>query len=366
MRQLARWQLREGYRVGFGILKSSNWPKTYQQQLEAISAEGVEVFVAASPPIFGTGAFIYHELINPIVRWTKDFHRKEERTALHFHNAWLSGAYLPIGERAVSTLCTFHGVQGERALRVQPLRRRIHARWAQRLLRYGVTLTSVDRHNAIVSEDLFGIPREEFTVVPNGTAAPASSISGSPRLRDPTLPFTLGHVGIIDDGKGWRITAAAVEELRSKGYPVRLLIAGDGPERQAAYDWCAEDPARGRYLGFSEQPHLDVFPKIDALVLPSRSEGLPMAVLEALAFGVPVLATSVGGLPEVISDSANGFLIARTKESVIAKIRLLLDPICHASMAGEAKAVHRSRYSDAVMGEAYSKLYFRRNVGSSM
>lgn len=364
MRALAGWQLDQGHFVGFGLLLPTDWPEQYRVQLEALRNKGLEIFEGPTPEIPGTLAMMYHELCHPVGRWAGQF---VERTggrdvAVHFHNAWLSGAYMPV-QAPVTPVATYHGIASDRTLRIQPVRRCIHARWARRFPRLGGRLASVDARNTHVAEELFGVPADLFTVIPNGTPPAPVGHRGGPRLDNPAAAFTVAHVGVIDEGKGWAITAEAVELLRANGHDVRLLIAGHGTDAEAARAWCAKDPARGEFLGFSSNPQAEVFPHIDAIALPSLSEGLPMAVLEALAFGVPVLATPVGGLPDVITPGENGFLIERTPQSVADALRPLLDPARQSAVAAAAQASHRARYSTDVMGEAYNRLYFGQSDG---
>lgn len=358
MQALARWQVGQGYRVGLGLLLPPDWRLTHGAQLEALKSEGVNAFEASTPNIPGTLAFLGHQAINPVSDWAKAFAEgaSDSKATLHFHNAWLAGAFMPI-KAPVAAVATYHGIQGARMLERQPVRRQVHAYWARRFLRYSGCLASVDAPNTKVAEALFGVPARLFTVIPNGSPAAPKGHVGGPRVLEAAAPLTLGHVGVIDDGKGWRITAEAVEQMRARGLPIKLLIAGHGPEAQAAKDWCAKDPQRGVFLGFSSNPQAEVFPQIDALVLPSLSEGLPMAVLEALAFGAPVLATPVGGLPDVIEEGINGFLIERTPASIMAKAALLLEPAYLIEMASRAQASHARRFSTQAMGEAYSRLY---------
>lgn len=366
MRQLASWQLDQGYRVGFGLLIPKSWPESYRIQLEAVRASGVEVMTAPSPDIFGTGAILYHQFHNPISRWTRAFQHNGERTLVHFHNAWLSGAYLPLRSKDVSSVVTFHGVAGEHALRCQPVRRWLHAHWARRLARHGVRFASVDAAGAGVAENLFGLDGAAFTIVPNGTAIPPEGLRGCPSLTDSALPFTVGHVAVIDDGKGWRVTGEAVDRLREEGLNVKFLIAGAGPEAEAAAAWCAERRSYAEFIGYSSDPIREVFPQLDVLALPSKSEGLPMAVLEAMSLGVPVVATGVGGLPDVIETGRNGALIERDSTLLADVLRgLAQDAHRLAALSEGALRTHRSGYSTDVMGRAYDRIYGEKPQASS-
>jgi glycosyltransferase involved in cell wall biosynthesis len=243
-------------------------------------------------------------------------------------------------------------------LRKQPVRRAIHRGWAHRLVKKGVRLVSVDSNSPRIAEELFAVPASLFEIIRNGVASPRNGLSGAPRLRDRERPFTVGHVGVVDEGKGWRVTGAALAMLRAQGHLVRFLIAGSGPEAERARAWCAEHSEWARYLGVVRDPVTEVFPKLDLLALPSLSEGLPMAVLEAFSLGVPVLATPVGGLPDTIVDGENGFLIARDPAAIADRTRELIENTAlHASLSRGARSAHRARFSTDIMGRAYEAVY---------
>jgi glycosyltransferase involved in cell wall biosynthesis len=107
----------------------------------------------------------------------------------------------------------------------------------------------------------------------------------------------------------------AFRELDTAG--VHLMIAGDGHDRRAV-EWAAEG-MNVRFLGTIDRSRMpSLMNAVDAVVLYSTREGLPSAVLEALACGVPAITTSVGALPEVVKDGENGFLVSSQTDLVKA------------------------------------------------
>lgn len=194
---------------------------------------------------------------------------------------------------------TYHGVAAEHALMTQPIRKFIHSRLAQLTHKRADAVVTVDRKTPERAARLFGVNPQDFVYVPNGVPQPHQQI-----VRQAGLANTLmvAHVGAIDVGKGWKITAQAVDVCRAQGKQIQLVIAGAGPEKGIAERWCVERPSYCRFLGWVNDINSEVFNKIDALIMPSESEGMPMAALEALAAGVPVIATKVGGFPDIIGD----------------------------------------------------------------
>lgn len=115
--------------------------------------------------------------------------------------------------------------------------------------------------------------------------------------------LTLGYVGGLHDYKGLADLAVAMDHCEAD---VSLLIAGDGPERDALETAFG---AAATFLGpvpYDEIPA--VYQAMDIFVLPSHTEGLPRVVLEAQVTATPVVATRVGGVPEVITDGETGLL----------------------------------------------------------
>ena len=158
-------------------------------------------------------------------------------------------------------------------------------------------------------------------------------------LRDPLLNGAaspederVGHiivcVGRLDESKGQDVLIRALGLLKSESVNLEIRFVGDGPCR-VGYEQLA------RELGVEEQcnflgrlPHASVFAEMERSVLsvtPSRSDCGPWTVLESLAVGAPVVASDVGGIPEMIRDGVDGFLVPPDDPEALAeKIKLLL------------------------------------------
>ena len=186
-------------------------------------------------------------------------------------------------------------------------------------------------------------------VIPN--PAPPGKIRPERFADDPTLLF----LGSIAEKKGVFDLLEAVADLRARYPRLRLVLAGVG-EAQARVK------ERARALGISEQVELPGWidasardawlAKADVFVLPSYYEGLPMSVLEAMAAGLPVIASDVGGIPEVIQDGVDGLLVApgAVPALVRAIAKLLAQPALRESMGKAAqRKVARHYASERVM-----------------
>jgi glycosyltransferase involved in cell wall biosynthesis len=153
-------------------------------------------------------------------------------------------------------------------------------------------------------------PAERIVVVHPGVRRPPER-EPDPRL----LAFRgegplLGFVAGLRDQKGLPVLLDALTSLAREGDPVRFAIVGNGPLRDEVAARVEAPPLAGStlLLGFENgpYPYLD---GLDAFVLPSLWEGLPMAVLEAMASGLPVIATAVNGTPEAVEDGVTGYLV---------------------------------------------------------
>jgi glycosyltransferase involved in cell wall biosynthesis len=148
-------------------------------------------------------------------------------------------------------------------------------------------------------------------------------------------------VGRLVKVKGAELLLEAMKHLPG----ARLVIVGDGPERASL-----ERAAAGLEVAFEGMlPHREVrdrFRDAAVLVQPSLAEGMPNTILEAMAHGLPVVASAVAGVPEIVSDGETGFLIReRTPEVLASRIRTLLsdgETWARMSKACKAKALEYS------------------------
>ena len=103
-----------------------------------------------------------------------------------------------------------------------------------------------------------------------------------------------------------------------------------------------------------------LLPAFDVFALSSKSEGLPLVVPEAMAAGLPVVTTAVGGLPTVIDEGVTGYLTAVDERAFAAALaRLLDDPVAARAMGAAARVVALTRYSAERMCDDYLALYER-------
>lgn len=165
----------------------------------------------------------------------------------------------------------------------------------------------------------------------------------APVRPDGTVPPTVGTVARLVPVKNLGLLFDAVA-LASLDVPeVRLVVVGDGPERAALESRAAQGDLAGRvtFLG-QVVPARPLLAGFHVFALSSESEGLPVSVLEAMAAGVPVVATAVGGLPEAVQDGETGFLVKRTGDRVADA----------AALAGRLSEVLADAALRARMGEA--------------
>ena len=140
--------------------------------------------------------------------------------------------------------------------------------------------------------------------------------------------------------------------------PAHLVLLGDGPERPPAEALVAELDLGVTFAG--EQHDLaEWLSAADLFLLPSAQESFGMAALEAMACGVPVIASRVGGLPELIEDGRTGYLCAMDDLDGMAErgIALLSDPALHADITARAAGVVGSRFCTEAIVPLYERFY---------
>jgi glycosyltransferase involved in cell wall biosynthesis len=152
----------------------------------------------------------------------------------------------------------------------------------------------------------------------------------------------------------------AFRRLRETGVDARLCLVGDGPDRDAVERRAHELGVMRHtlFLGFQE----DVAPfyaAFDALVLPSLNEGTPVSAIEALAAGRPVVATRVGGVPDVVRDGEDGFLVdpGAVDDLAVRLAKLAADPSLRERMGAAGRERVLKRYAVDRLVDDVDRLY---------
>ena len=207
------------------------------------------------------------------------------------------------------------------------------------------------------------VPRHKLTVVPNGVRIErfAKDEQQKPRLRK-TLAledkFIWLAVGRLDVQKDYSNLLHAMSRLPANSV---LLIAGDGPLRQLATQLVTDLglSSRVRFLGIRKDV-AKLMTAADAYVMSSAWEGLPMALLEAAASDLPLVATDVGGNREIICEGVSGFLVPAKDSAALAETMLKMERLSEDSRRamGVAGRAHVSKhYSLSAVVDEWEAIY---------
>ena len=204
----------------------------------------------------------------------------------------------------------------------------------------------------------WGLEPERVVVIPN----PAPPVGELPSREEARAALgidgpTLGTAGRLTAQKALGDALAALGRVDG----VSLVVLGDGPEREGLERRSAELGLTGRvrFLGAGTRDDVvRLFLAADAALLTSAWENLPHTLLEALAVGTPVIATAVGGVPEVVRDGENGLLVAPGDVQAIAAAieRLLGDPALRVALAAAAAPSVAELAEPRILGRIVAEL----------
>ena len=152
----------------------------------------------------------------------------------------------------------------------------------------------------------------------------------------------------------------AVFERVSKSIPSRLLMIGDGPDRSRAEAFCRDRGLRDRVFFLGNIPNIEeLLGASDLFLLPSEAESFGMAALEAMASEVPVIGTRAGGMPEVVMEGENGYLLTvGDVEGMAARaIEILSDPVLQRRLGVAGRELAEQRFNVAQVVPLYRQFY---------
>lgn len=341
VRTLSAAQVTAGHVVAAGLVAPNGIATPLRDELEAAGVDATRL------PVGGRSYLRERREVGRLCR-------RIQPDVVHTHGYRSDVLHGPMGRRqGIPTVSTVHGFTGGDG------RNRLYERLQLRALRrsdavVAVSAPLVDRLAAA------GVPRERIWLCRNAgaTVEPLPRADARARLGlGAGGPARIGWIGRLSREKGADVLLEAMPALADRD--VALSIIGDGPERAALEARVAERGLTERVRWHGPVPnaaaHLGAF---DVVVLSSRTEGTPMVLLEAMAAGVPVVATRVGGVPDVVSDAEALLVESEDPGALAAAIRRVLDePEATARRAGAARARARDEHGVAAWVERHDRIY---------
>jgi glycosyltransferase involved in cell wall biosynthesis len=273
---------------------------------------------------------------------------------VHTHSSadsWMAATAAKISPRRPSVVRTRH-------LSVSFNNRLIYSFMADRV----VTVGSSTRRYMIQKK---GIPEGKVLTIPTGVDLTRFNPRESREdlrgeLGIPAGVPVYGTVAVFRRLKGHRYLLEAVPEITSCVPGAKLLLVGEGPQENHIQEMIEEKRIKESVImpGFREDI-TRVLNTLDVFVFPSLQEALGTAILEAMAMEKPVVASRVGGIPEVVQEGRTGYLIDPEDSRAIARrvIQLLKDGETRRRMGAEGRRLVEARYDNRLMVQQLEKLY---------
>lgn len=326
----------------------------------ALAAEAA----AAGVPVFTIGSFpglrhplAFAKLVGVLRRWTPAIVHTHLQSANLYGRVAARLAGVPV---VIATEHNLYVRKPRRYLMVE----RLLARHTDAMIAVSATVQQ------FLSTQL-GLPSSTIRVVRNGVAIPDAFPArvAALRARLGSRGPIVATVASLTVKKGHEFLLHALAQARDRGIPCTAVLAGDGPERRRLEALAASLGLRESTIFLGAVPAADVLEVADLFVLPSIVEGLPLALLEAMFAGKAVIATAVGGVPEVIDSNENGVLVPAADENALADAieRLLGSDDLRTRLGARAQATIRSGgYTEAAylasLGAVYRETLEGRNA----
>ena len=212
---------------------------------------------------------------------------------------------------------------------------------------------------ALLQELPAGVPEAKVKLIYNGVDLERFRPRSEGEVPDSSV-LTIGMVAQLAETKGWDDFLKVVAGLVAKGHSIRAVACGEGPEREKLERMRNDLGLEGivEFYGLRRDTP-EVLREFDLFLFPSRREGLSVAILEAMATGLPVVATDVGATREQVTDGWNGYICTPGDvDTMIEKTdRILKSPEIRTEMGAHSRERAEKKFSETVMFQETWRLY---------
>ena len=345
--------VRRGHQVAVVTLNTCNASK-----MENLN--GIHVY-RASPIELTNILGIQSSISTEVVQLMREVCLKEQTNVVHANNMYFCttiAACLNLKPLGIPLVTTLHigsiSELGGIAHYAAALYERSIGRW---ILRKSNHVVAVSEAVKMYAETL-GVDSCKVSVVPNAV----DTLTFRPFSREdaPDGVVRVGFIGRLISNKGAQYLVEAAPQILHEFSNVQFHVAGDGPMlrelEHRVKQLGVEDSFR--FLG-TVPSNVEFIQSCDILVRPSLTDGMPLTVLEAMACGVPNVATRIGGTPEILHDADTGYLVEpKNVGELVSRIsKLVADPELRTRMGCRARGFVEKYYSWDQVGRQLSAIY---------
>lgn len=207
--------------------------------------------------------------------------------------------------------------------------------------------------------DEYGIDTKNTPVVLNGVP-----LDNCHRKYDYSSNKKLLHIGRFSPVKNHETLVKAVTSLVECGYDIELFLYGQGELEESIKELVKKLHMDKNifFCGLTDDVY-SVMQKCDIFVLPSIYEGIPMTLIEAMGTGIPIVASNVGGIPDMIENEKSGLLCEPTVEGVAASLKRLISSEDDRKLYGKNAVISSERFSADKMAKDYYEIYLKACKG---
>ena len=177
--------------------------------------------------------------------------------------------------------------------------------------------------------------------------------------------IVVGTVGKLHSGKGVYTLLDAAGRIYHDFPSLRLLFVGDGPEKEGIIRQAGLLGIADRIVMTGVRQDVErMYSAMNIFALPSHNEGMPTVLIEAMAMNIPVIATPVGGVHEIISGGENGLLVPPGDETMLAGsiVRLLTEREFASRIAAKGRQTVKSAFSDGTLAERFEEIFLTLGI----